>query len=325
MENIFYYALSPLAIILFVFLFGIFTVKQHTAVIIERLGKYKSVRHAGLHFKIPFIDKIAEKFSLKIQQLDVHAEAKTKENIFVTVTVSVQFKVSKDNIYDAYYNMENPYEQISTYITNIVRTEIPKITLKDVFENKDTIADIINDALAKKINPYGYDVVNTLISDIEPDAHVKSAMNRINAADLEKSAAESEAEALKINILAKAKAEYESKKLEAEWVSNQRLETAKSLTESLNLLGQTGITSTEASTLLMITQHYDTIQSISNDGNSRIIMPNSPQESKDMIAGMMASFTDTKDNKEVKDDSRKIIRFPNQHEHSEFDFYTNQL
>lgn len=325
MENIFYYALLLLAIILFVFLFGIFTIKQHTAVIIERLGKYHRVCHAGLHFKIPFIDKVAEKFSLKIQQLDVHAEAKTQENIFVTVTVSIQFKVSKNNIYDAYYNMENPYEQISTYVTNIIRSEIPKITLKDVFENKDAIAEIVNNTLSEKINSYGYEVIQTLTSDIEPDMHVKSAMNRINAADLEKLAAESEAEALKMNMLAKAKAEFESKKLEAEWISNQRLQTARSLTESLNLLEKTGITSTEASALLMITQHYDTLQAISNDGNSRIIMPNSPQESKDMIAGMMSSFTDIKGAKEVKDSSRKIIRFPNQKEDNEFDFYTNQL
>lgn len=325
MENIFYYALSPLAIISFVFLFGVFTVKQHTAVIIERLGKYQSVRHAGLQFKIPFIDKIAERFSLKIQQLDVHVETKTKENIFVMVSLSVQFKISKNNIYDAYYNMENPYEQIMAHVTNIIRAEVPKITLNDVFENKDKIADIVNKALSEEINCYGYDIVNTLTTDIEPDAHVKTAMNRINAADLEKSAAEYEAEAVRIGILAKAKAEAESKKLEAEWMSNQRLEVAKSLTESLNLLGKTGISSTEASALLVITQHYDTLQSISNDGSSRIVMPGSPQESKNMITDMMASFTGTKDDKEAKEDFRKIIRFPNQQENNEFDFFSNQL
>ena len=300
MENIFYFALPSLAIIFCVFLFGVFTVKQHTAVIIERLGKYHSVRHAGLQFKIPFIDKIAERFSLKIQQLDVHVETKTKENIFVTVTVSVQFKIAKDNIYDAYYNMENPYEQITAHVTNIIRAEVPKITLNDVFENKDKIAEIVNNALAEEINPFGYEVINTLTTDIEPDAHVKNAMNRINAADLEKSAAEYEAEALKINILAKAKAESESKRLEAESISNQRLEVAKSLSESLNLLGKTGISSAEASALLVITQHYDTLQAISNDGSSRIVMPGSPQESMDIIAGMMSSFNGT-DDKEAKD------------------------
>ncbi|OIQ15578.1 MAG: SPFH domain-containing protein [Flavobacterium sp. MedPE-SWcel] len=326
MENIFYFALPSIAIIFFVFLLSTFTVKQHTAVIIERFGKFQNVRHAGLQFKIPFIDKVAEKFSLKIQQLDVHIETKTKENIFVTLTISVQFKVSKDNVYDAYYNMENPYEQISAYVTNIVRAEIPKLNLDEVFENKDEIAVIVNDSLSEKINAFGYDVINTLTTDVDPDIHVKNAMNRINAADLEKSAAEYEAETLQINILAKARAESESRRLESQWVANQRLEVAKSLTESLNLLGKSGINSTEASALLMITQHYDTLQSMSNNG-APVSMPTSPQESKEMINKMMAeSFTKSEKTNEVtQDDSRKIIKFPNQKEEKDLGFYSNQL
>ncbi|MFZ1581130.1 MAG: SPFH domain-containing protein, partial [Saprospiraceae bacterium] len=198
--------LFPLLILFLVILLfsAVFTVKQQTAVIVERFGKYNSIRQSGLHFKIPIIDRLAGKINLKIQQLDVIIETKTKDNVFVKMKVSVQFKVLQDKVYDAFYKLEYPHDQITSYVFDVVRAEVPKLILDDVFERKDDIAIAVKRELNEAMTTYGYDIINTLITDIDPDIQVKNAMNRINAADREKTAAEYEAEAGRIRIVAKA-------------------------------------------------------------------------------------------------------------------------
>ena len=269
-----------------------FTVKQQTAAIIERFGKFHSIRHAGLHLKIPIIDKIAGRINLKIQQLDVIIETKTKENVFVKMKVSVQFKVIQDKVYEAFYKLEYPHDQITSYVFDVVRAEVPKLKLDDVFERKDDIAIAVKRELNEAMTTYGYDIINTLITDIDPDIQVKNAMNRINAADREKSAAEYEAEAQRIRIVAKAKAEAESKRLQGQGIADQRREIARGLVESVDVLNKVGINSQEASALIVVTQHYDTLQAIGSDTNSNLILlPNSPQAGSDMLNNMVASFT----------------------------------
>ncbi len=281
-----------LVIALFIFLSSFFTVKQQTAVIIERFGKFHSIRQAGLHLKIPIIDRIAGRVNLKIQQLDVIIETKTKENVFVKMKVSVQFKVIQEKVYDAFYKLEYPHDQITSYVFDVVRAEVPKLKLDDVFERKDDIAIAVKRELNDAMATYGYDIINTLITDIDPDAQVKHAMNRINAADREKSAAEYEAEAQRIRIVAKAKAEAESKRLQGQGIADQRREIARGLVESVDVLNKVGINSQEASALIVVTQHYDTLQAIGSDTNSNLILlPNSPQAGSDMLNNMVASFT----------------------------------
>ncbi|WP_297334683.1 SPFH domain-containing protein [Flavobacterium sp.] len=326
MENILLYALPPIAITIFVFLSGFFTVKHNTALVIERFGKFRAVRHAGLHFKIPVIDKVSDRYNLKIQQLDIPVETKTKENIFVVTTASVQFKINPDMIYEAYC-INEPYEQLIAHVYDVIRAEVPKLRLNEAFESKDAIAAKVSDILREKMSKHGYTILNVLTTDIEPDAHIKNAMNRINAADLEKSAAEYEAEALRINILAKATAEAESKRLEGQGIANQRREIAKGLMESVDVLGKAGISTSEASALLMLTHHYDTLKGIGNEGKSNLIMmPNSPQDSKDMINSMLSSFTKNVP-AEPENDGHKIIRFPNQAENQagDYEILSNQL
>lgn len=290
MENIFLYVLLFFAVI--IFLSAFFTVKQQTAVIVERFGRFQSIRHAGLHLKIPLIDRIAGRVNLKIQQLDVVIETKTKENVFVKMKVSVQFKVIQDKVYDAFYKLEYPHDQITSYVFDVVRAEVPKLKLDDVFERKDDIAIAVKRELNDAMTTYGYDIINTLITDIDPDIQVKNAMNRINAADREKSAAEYEAEALRIRIVAKAKAEAESKRLQGQGIADQRREIARGLVESVDVLNKVGINSQEASALIVVTQHYDTLQAIGSDTNSNLILlPNSPQAGSDMLNNMVASFT----------------------------------
>jgi regulator of protease activity HflC (stomatin/prohibitin superfamily) len=290
MENIIWYVLLVFGF--FIFLSSFFTVKQQTAVIVERFGKFQSIRQAGLNLKIPIIDKIAGRINLKIQQLDVIIETKTKENVFVKMKVSVQFKVIQTNVYDAFYKLEFPHDQITSYVFDVVRAEVPKLKLDDVFERKDDIAIAVKRELNEAMTTYGYDIINTLITDIDPDPQVKNAMNRINAADREKSAAEFEAEAQRIRIVKKAEAEAESKKLQGQGIADQRREIARGLVESVEVLNRVGINSQEASALIVVTQHYDTLQAIGADTNSNLILlPNSPQAGSDMLNNMVASFS----------------------------------
>ena len=288
--DVFFYVI--LVIGFFLFLSSFFTVKQQTAVIIERFGKFTSVRSSGLQLKIPIVDRIAGRVNLKIQQLDVIIETKTKDNVFVKMKVSVQFKVIQDKVYDAFYKLEYPHDQITAYVFDVVRAEVPKLKLDDVFERKDDIAIAVKRELNEAMTTYGYDIINTLVTDIDPDIQVKNAMNRINAADREKTAAEFEAESSRIRIVAKAKAEAESKRLQGQGIADQRREIARGLVESVDVLNKVGINSQEASALIVVTQHYDTLQAIGADTNSNLILlPNSPQAGSDMLNNMVASFS----------------------------------
>jgi len=280
------------AVLLLMLLFnGLFTVKQTTAAIVQRLGKFKDVAESGLHFKIPVIDQIAGRISLKIQQLDVPVETKTMDDVFVGLKVSVQFRVLPELIYDAFYKLENPHEQITAYIFDVVRAEVPKMKLDDVFVRKDDIASAISSELQEAMNDYGYKIVRALVTDIDPDQAVKVSMNRINAAEREKMAAEYEGEAEKIRIVAKANAEAESKRLQGRGIADQRREIAKGLEDSVEALNKVGINSQEASALIVVTQHYDTMQSMGENANSNLIMlPNSPTAGSEMLSNMVASF-----------------------------------
>ncbi len=271
---------------------GIFTVKQQTSAVVERFGKFLSIRNSGLHFKIPVFDRIAGRINLKIQQLDVLVETKTKDDVFVRLKISVQYQVIKDKVYDAFYKLENPSDQITSYVFDVVRAEVPKMKLDDVFERKDDVAIAVKKELNDAMINYGYDIIKTLVTDIDPDLQVKEAMNRINAAEREKVAAEYEAEAERIKIVAKARAEAESKRLQGQGIADQRREIARGLEESVDVLNNVGINSQEASALIVVTQHYDTLQSIGEETNSNLILlPNSPQAGSDMLNNMIASFT----------------------------------
>lgn len=276
-------------IILFLF---IFTVKQQTAVVIERFGKFHSIRNPGLQFKIPIVDRIAGKMSLKIQQLDVVVETKTKDDVFVRLKVSVQYQVIKTQVYDAFYKLDNPYTQITSFVFDVVRAEVPKLRLDDVFEKKDDIAVAVKSELQEAMNSYGYEIVKTLVTDIDPDEQVKHAMNRINAAEREKLAAQYEGDAARILIVEKARAEAESKRLQGQGIADQRREIAKGLLESVDVLNGAGITSQEASALIVVTQHYDTLQAIGEKSGSKLVLlPNSPTAASEMLNTMVTSFT----------------------------------
>ncbi|MCL4151039.1 UNVERIFIED_CONTAM: hypothetical protein GTU68_028903 [Idotea baltica] len=277
---------------LIIFISAFFIVKQQTAAIIERFGRFHSIRQSGLQLKIPLVDRIAGRLSLKIQQLDVIVETKTKDDVFVRLKISVQYKVIKDKVYDAFYKLDYPHDQITSYVFDVVRAEVPKMILDDVFLRKDDIALAVKAELNEAMSGYGFDIIKTLVTDIDPDGQVKEAMNRINASEREKIAAQFEGDAARILIVEKAKAEAESKRLQGQGIADQRREIARGLEESVEVLNKVGINSQEASALIVVTQHYDTLQSIGQETNSNLILlPNSPQAGSQMLNDMVASFT----------------------------------
>jgi regulator of protease activity HflC (stomatin/prohibitin superfamily) len=228
-------------IFFFVFLFvgviilfsSFFTVKQQTAVVVERFGKFLSIRNSGLQLKVPIIDRIAGRVNLRIQQLDVMIETQTKDNVFIKMKVSVQFKVVQEKVYEAFYKLEYPHDQITAYVFDVVRAEVPKLILDDVFVRKDDIAIAVKRELNEAMMAYGYDIINTLVTDIDPDIQVKNAMNRINAAEREKTAATFESDAQRIRIVAKAKAEAEKLKNEGIRLKNDAEAKARSEADRL--------------------------------------------------------------------------------------------
>ena len=271
---------------------GLFVVKQQTSAVIERFGKFIAVRQPGLHIKIPLIDKISGRISLRVLQLDVIVETKTKDDVFVKLKVSVQYRVVPEKVYEAFYKLDFPQDQITSYVFDVVRAVVPKMKLDDVFEKKDEIAIAVKGELNDAMINYGYDIIKTLVTDIDPDSEVKTAMNRINAAERQKVAAQYEGDAARILIVEKAKAEAESKRLQGQGIADQRREIARGLEESVDVLNNVGINSQEASALIVVTQHYDTLQSIGEETNSNLILlPNSPQAGSDMLNNMVASFT----------------------------------
>ncbi|WP_462250785.1 SPFH domain-containing protein [Ekhidna sp.] len=303
-QQIFNFALVLAAMITFggIIYFAIKIVKQQTAIVVERFGKFNSIRFAGFNVIIPGIDQVVGKLSLKIRQLDVEVETKTKDDVFVRVNISVQYQIIKDSVYEAFYKLTNSRNQITSYVFDTVRAQVPTMKLDDVFVKKDEIAIAIKQELELAMQTYGYQIIKALVTDIDPDQEVKRSMNQINAAERMKVAAEFEAEAERIKIVAKAKADAESKKLQGQGTADQRREIAKGLEQSVEMLNKVGIGSQEASSLIVITQHYDTLQSMGENANSNVVLlPNSPSTASDMMTNLIASLTTAEQITKVKD------------------------
>ncbi len=259
-------------------------VREQTAVIVERLGKFNRVANSGFGLIIPFIDRKTATVNLRVQQLDVEIETKTKDDVFVHLQVSVQYKIARDKIREAYYSLDNPRNQIASYVFDDVRAEVPKLELDDVFAKKEDIAIAVQQNIAESMQEYGYVIIKALITDINPDAKVKESMNRINAAKREKEAALEEGEAKKIKIIKEAEAEAESKRLAGEGIAQQRLEIVRGFKESVEDFKRSmdNVTHEEIMQFVLMTQYFDTIKDIgSNSKNSAILMPHSPGGMKD--------------------------------------------
>lgn len=259
-------------LILVLFFDGWFLVSHKSAKIVERLGKFDRIALSGFHIKIPVIERMRSTQDLRINQLDVEVETKTVDNVFVRTQVSVQFFIMPDKIYESFYKLESPVRQIRAYIFDVVRSEIPKMSLDAVFANKDAVALAIKNSLTDSMDDFGFSITTALVTDIDPDASVKEAMNRINATEREKIAALNEAEAKKIRIVKEAEAEAESKRLTGQGYANLRSEISKGIQDSMNTLKEAGLESLPATTLILTTQYLETLEKMSSTGKLNTIL-----------------------------------------------------
>ena len=289
-QNIIY-----LVIFLFLLRGVFFMVKQKNAYIVERLGKFHKVSKAGLNLKVPLIDSISGTVNLKVRELPVEVETKTKDDVFVKITVTVQFFVidTIEGIKDSFYELNNPEQQIQSYVFDSIRSEVPRMELDDVFAEKEKIAFAVKNELSGTMRQFGFDFIKALVTDIDPDAKVKHSMNEINAAKRMKEAAKEEAEAAKIRVVAAAEADMESKRLAGEGIAQQRIAIANGLKESVSEVKsamEDHVTSQDVMNMLFMTQHYETIAKLGENNTSTIFMPYSPDNVGDLQMQIQSSL-----------------------------------
>ena len=259
---------------LYVFFSGWFTVEQQTRKIVERFGKFHSIAGPGLNFKIPLIDKISGEVTHRVRELEIHVESKTKDDVFVDILIAVQFFVREEEqaVHSAFYKLMNPQQQISSYVFDTVRALVPEMAVDHVFSEKEKIASAVKDRVADIMEQFGYTILQALVNDIQPDSEVKKAMNKVNASARLKEAARNEAEAEKIRVIAEAEAEARAKELQGSGIARQRLAIARGLKESVDACSEAGISPEEATRMVLLTQHYDTVTSVGGRSKSTVMM-----------------------------------------------------
>jgi regulator of protease activity HflC (stomatin/prohibitin superfamily) len=266
-----------------------FTVQQQSAAIVQRFGRFVRVAYAGLNVKLPFVESVAGRINLRVQQLDVRVETKTEDNVFLQVVVSVQFHVLDDKVYDAFYRLADPHTQMSAFVFDVVRARVPRIKLDDVFEKKDEIADAVKNELSHVMYDFGYGIVKALVTDIEPDHKVKEAMNEINAAQRLRIAATEKGEAERILKVKAAEAEAQSKALQGKGIADQRRAIVEGLRESVDEFQRSvpGASAQDVMNLVLMTQYFDTLKEIGATARSNtILIPHSPGSLTELSAQM---------------------------------------
>jgi regulator of protease activity HflC (stomatin/prohibitin superfamily) len=259
---------------------GMFTVQQQTHAVVERFGRFRKVSPPGLNFKWPLFETIAGRVTHRVQELEIKVESKTKDDVFVDILIAVQYYVSDDAnaVQSAFYRLTNPRQQISSYVFDTVRALVPDMAVDHVFAEKDKIAQAVKDRLQVTVQQFGFTILQSLVNDIQPDAKVKDAMNQVNASARLKEAAKNEAEGQKIRVIAQAEAEARAKELQGVGIARQRLAIANGLKESVATCAEAGISPEEATKMVLLTQHYDTVTAVGSHAKSVVMMvPYSPQ------------------------------------------------
>ena len=289
------------AFIVFILLITIFssffTVQTAQVAIITRFGKFARGAQAGLSWKVPFIDKVSGRVSLKVQQISLTMETKTRDNVFVTIPISVQTRVRPEKVYEAFYSLADPEAQIQAYVEQVVLGHVPGMSLDEVFASQSSIASAVKQELDADMSDFGYEIVNVLVTDIVPDTKVKAAMNDINAAQREQVAATARGEAEKILVVKKAEAEAESKALQGQGIANQRRAIIEGLSGSIESFQKSlGTPSpTEVMQLVLVTQYFDTLKSIGeNDKTNTLFLSHTPGAVQSISEQIMESLTATK-------------------------------
>ena len=280
MPGFFIFILFLLMVAGFIVISSLYVVKQQSDAIIERFGRYQKISDSGIHMRAPFgIDKIAARVQLRVLQSEIVVETKTQDNVFVTMNVATQYRVNESNVKDAYYKLMRPESQIKSYIEDALRSSVPKLTLDELFEKKDEIALEVQKQVAEEMSTYGYIIVKTLITKVEPDAEVKQSMNEINAAQRKRVAAQELAEADKIKIVTAAEAEAEKDRLHGVGIAEQRKAIVDGLADSIKELKGANVDLTEEQimSILLTNQYLDTLNNFADkEGNNTIFLPANP-------------------------------------------------
>ena len=276
----------------------VYVVRQQSVAIVERFGKFHSVANSGIHVRLPFgIDYIAERIQLRLMQSEIVVETKTKDNVFVMMNVATQYRVNEENVKDAFYKLMRPEAQIKSYIEDALRSSVPKLTLDELFEKKDEIALEVQHQVAEEMTTYGYIIVKTLITKVEPDAEVKQSMNEINAAQRKRVAAQELAEADKIKIVTAAEAEAEKDRLHGVGIAQQRKAIVDGLAESIAELKEAnvGMSEEQIMSILLTNQYLDTLNTFAAKGNQTLFLPNNPNGVDDIRTQILSALkTDNK-------------------------------
>jgi len=270
-----------------------YTVRTYTAGIVERFGKFNRVAQPGLHLLVPWCETVRF-IDLQIRQADVNVETKTKDNVFVTIPVSVQYQVLPDKVFEAYYKLSSPQKQIESYVFNSILGHVPTLTLDEAFEQQATISAAVKKELDAVMCEFGYNILKALVTDIVPDAKVKAAMNDINAAQREQTAAQARGEADKILKVKQAEAEAQSKALQGEGVARQRQAIIQGLQASVEQFQSAveGSTARDVMSMVLLTQYFDTLRDIGTTGRSNtILLPNQPGVVNDLLTQIVAGFS----------------------------------
>ncbi|HEO8373358.1 TPA: SPFH domain-containing protein [Streptococcus agalactiae] len=282
-----------LVLVIVLLITSLYVVKQQTVVIIERFGKYQKTATSGIHIRVPLgIDKIAARVQLRLLQSEIIVETKTKDNVFVTLNIATQYRVNENNVTDAYYKLIKPEAQIKSYIEDALRSSVPKLTLDELFEKKDEIALEVQHQVAEEMSTYGYIIVKTLITKVEPDAEVKQSMNEINAAQRKRVAAQELANADKIKIVTAAEAEAEKDRLHGVGIAQQRKAIVDGLADSIQELKDANVTLTEEQimSILLTNQYLDTLNTFAINGNQTIFLPNNPEGVEDIRTQVLSAL-----------------------------------
>jgi regulator of protease activity HflC (stomatin/prohibitin superfamily) len=280
-------------LVLYLIFGSFFTVSTAQVAVITRFGKFLRVAEPGLNWKRPFLDSVAGYVSLRVNQITLTMETKTRDNVFVTIPISVQNRVRPEKVYDAYYKLADPEAQIKSYVEQVILGHVPGMTLDEVFASQSSIAAAVKQELDADMALFGYEIVNVLVTDIIPDAKVKSAMNDINAAQREQVAANARGEAEKILVVKKAEAEAESKALQGQGIANQRKAIIEGLQVSIEQFQKVveGASAREVMQLVMVTQYFDTLKSIGeSDKTNTLFLAHSPGAVKDVSDQILESM-----------------------------------
>ncbi|WP_314677105.1 SPFH domain-containing protein [uncultured Streptococcus sp.] len=293
MQVVVFFLLIPLLIILGILISMLYVVRQQSVAIVERFGRYQKIATSGIHMRLPFgIDKIAARIQLRLLQSEIVVETKTKDNVFVMMNVATQYRVNEQNVTDAYYKLMRPEAQIKSYIEDALRSSVPKLTLDELFEKKDEIALEVQHQVAEEMTTYGYIIVKTLITKVEPDAEVKQSMNEINAAQRKRVAAQELAEADKIKIVTAAEAEAEKDRLHGVGIAQQRKAIVDGLAESIAELKEAnvGMSEEQIMSILLTNQYLDTLNTFAAKGNQTLFLPNNPNGVDDIRTQILSSL-----------------------------------